>query len=302
MSCDHIRSTFLDRDWSRAMLQEAAAVAEHLQQCPACREAVAQYEELRGLLQFSEPAESSYAGVKGDSPIFAETKIGTVPAKIGTVPHKPQPRRATQWAGAAVLAASLMVGVAGWTLYFCSSEGIGATPQPLAQAIPASAPVARWTQADVDRDVGVFTNVSETFDGRTSWVALGDHATELGLMPLPSHRQGKILLLRLVVLHDNQEKSRTDLVIVPGESANLCVPLDGDRVLHYTIGTTAGKEQRLSFWAEVRTPGCDGETLAAVAAQLKPVSGRMLGAGRLVTPSGSFNVEIVSHEQDLAKL
>jgi cytidyltransferase-like protein len=54
-----------------------------------CRERGLAYRVLRAeeLAGFPELA-GEVAGSEGDSPIFAETKIGTVPAKIGTVPNR----------------------------------------------------------------------------------------------------------------------------------------------------------------------------------------------------------------------
>jgi hypothetical protein len=230
------------------------------------------------------------------------------------VRHVAWRRRSARWSWPAALAASLLAAVAGWAMYLRTARAPGEAagrlpslagakigplappPNSRAAAAPQAAP---WTGAEMEREVGVFTNVSETFEGRTSWVAMGDQAAELGLMPAPSpHR--KLLLLRLTASEGGQSRSRTDLVIVPGENASLDVPFEHGLVLRYYIATTADRDCRLSLWAEVRTPNGDGETLAALATQLRPVPGQSLSAGRLVTSSGGYNLEISFQEKNLS--
>ena len=43
-----------------------------------------------------------------------------------------------------------------------------------------------------------------------------------------------------------------------------------------------------------------GETLAALATSLRPLPGQVLSAGRLVTASGGYNLEISFQEKDLS--
>jgi hypothetical protein len=213
----------------------------------------------------------------------------------------------------AALALSLLIAVTGWAMYLRTASRFGdvarsapspagATTDPLAPPPEGRAAGARqavqWTAADMEQEVGVFATVSETFAGRTSWVAMGDRAAELGLMPAPSQHR-KVILLRLMVSEGDQPRSRTDLVIVPGQHASLDVPFEHGLVLRYDIATTADRDRRLSLWAEVRAPNGDGETLAALATQLRPLPGQLLSAGCLVTSSRGYNLGIVFQEQDL---
>ncbi len=288
MSCEDIRQQFLDRDWDQAALDQAVAMVEHLKQCRECRIALDQYDELRRLLRMDE-----------------------IPPEVADVPDLsiPRPRARRVRPGVVwVVAASLIVGISGWVCYFRGAGGGGPvaqrgippgpdqhTPQPVPLAV---VPAIQFTRADIDREVQVFRNVSEMFDGRTSWVALADQSADMGLMPMPAVPQRKVLLLRLVMSRGMEPRSNIDLVIVPGEEASLEVPFQAGQVLHYQIATTAGKDQRLSLWAEVRTPN-DGETLAALATSLRPLPGQVLSAGRLVTASGGYNLEIASQEKTL---
>ncbi|MGD0900060.1 MAG: hypothetical protein ABR915_19675 [Thermoguttaceae bacterium] len=300
MTCDEIQQCFLDRYWDRAALAEAAAISEHMARCPACCQAADEYDQLRVLL-------------RNPAPI---PKLPTVAPEGPCIitHHAAWPHRPARWGWPAALAMSLLIAVTGWAMYLrtasrpgevagAAPSSAGTTTDPLGQPpdrrVAAARQAVQWTGADVEREVGVFRNVSETFEGRTSWVAMGDQAADLGLMRAPSpHR--RVLLLRLMVSEGDQTRSRMDLVIVPGQDASLDVPFEHGLLLRYHIATTAERACRLSLWAEVRTPNGDGETLAALATQLRPVPGQLLSAGRLVTSSGGYNLEISFQEKDLS--
>jgi predicted anti-sigma-YlaC factor YlaD len=301
MSCDQIRQQFLARDWDRSALDEAVKIVEHLRECSGCREAADDYDRLRHWLRPAEPVP--------DFPAGGLERGGLLP----TV--QPRRRRTLPWAWAAAVAASLLIGLTGWVMYLHmpsparevaqpqprpAGEPMPKTQDPRPENQPAYQHAVQWTHADVERDVQVFTNVSEAFQGRTSWVAMGDHAAELGLMPTTG-RGHKVLLLRLVMTQGDQPRSKVDLVIVPGQDASLNVPFEAGQVLGYHIATTAGANRRLSLWAELRTPNGNGETLAALATQFQPVPGQSLSAGRMVTSSGGYNLEISFQEKEFSE-
>jgi len=296
-SCNEIRQQFLAHDWDTSTLDEAARIAEHLRHCAVCRLAVNDFDQLRHLLRPSEPMPDLPADNLNRPAVLLEAR--------------PRRDRRSDWPWAAALAASLVIGLSGWAMYLHApqpslqaarpqSESKGEPRSNSHEPRPAAAQQAvQWTRADIERDVQVFNNVSETFQGRTSWVAMGDRAADLGLMPAAG-RDRKVLLLRLVMSQGEEPRSTTDLVIVPGQDASLDVPFESGQVLRYHIATTAGAGRRLSLWAEVRTPNGNGETLAALATQLKPVPGQSLSAGRLVTFSGGYNLEICFQENQLS--
>jgi hypothetical protein len=314
MSCEDIRRRLLDRDWDRAALEDAVSLAAHMAGCPACQEAADEYDQLRRLLRITEPVPGEVTGVRSTG--FSRNSAERPPKGVTTNSLFQATNIMTaRWAWAAALAVSLVVGIAGWALYLSPPRGAGQVAQPgpapgggtprhtvpLPNGPDEPPPqVMQWTAADIERGVAVFTNVSQTFQGRTSWVAVGDRAADLGLMPAPAIPQHKVVLLRLVISHDGHQRSRTDLVIVPGQEASLDVPFEAGVVLRYHIATTADADRRLSLWAELRKPSGDGETLAALATQLKPVPGQMLSAGRLVTSSGGYNLEVSFQEKDLS--
>ena len=197
-----------------------------------------------------------------------------------------------------------------------ASQSAG-TP-PAASRQPSAIP--SWTPEDIHRGVQVFQEVSKTFDGRTSWVALGDRSADFGLdtsgidsvglenqtevartPQIAQSDKPKVFLLRLVFFRGSDEKSRTDLVIVAGQNARMDLPLEPGRILHYVIGTTVGEPPKLSLWTEVRSPH-GGETVAVLATQMRPRSGDTLNAGRIMTSSGEYSLEVSFTEETLPGL
>ncbi|MGO8690203.1 MAG: anti-sigma factor family protein [Thermoguttaceae bacterium] len=289
-TCNDIQRKFLDHDWDQAALHDAAAILSHLEQCGECRMAVGQFEQLRSLLRIPGPVPEPPAAVAVQPELLR--RVGRLKAV-----------ERVAWGTATAVSLALGILVAGIQAYLLHGPLVAAAPpKPAAvNSAPASTgslAATPWTGADIKREVQLFDNVSETFDGRASWVAVGDRGSELGLMPASAGKQGKLLLLRLAMSQGQREQSRTDLVIVPGQGANLDVPLGAGQVLHYNIAAPGGKDRRLSLWAEVRSRRDDGETLAALATSLKPVSGQVFSAGRLVTAAGSYNLEVSFDEKD----
>jgi hypothetical protein len=295
-TCHDMQRKFLDHDWDQAALRDAAAIAAHLEQCGECRTAIAEFEQLRGLLRVPSRAP--------EPPAAAALR----PEFLRQVRRLKAAERVARWA---MMALGLGLGIFCSTLHFylLHPSLLAAAPRPVAAGpAPSSATgladsprVAPWTGADIRREVQLFENVSETFDGCTSWVAVGDRGSDLGLMPAPAGKPGKLLLLRLAMSQGQAEKSRTDLVIVPGQGADLDVPFGAGQVLHYNIAAPGSKDRRLSLWAEVRSRPDNGETLAALATSLKPVSGQVFSAGRLVTAAGSYNLDVSFDENDRAQ-
>jgi hypothetical protein len=118
-----------------------------------------------------------------------------------------------------------------------------------------------------------------------------DSASDMGLASQPIARDARILLLRLAMVRGDNVVSRTDLAIVPGQSAILTVPFQQGRTLRYQIGTTTNEPTRMSIWVEVQTPA-GGETLAALATQLDAEPGHAVSAGRLTTAAGMYELQV----------
>jgi hypothetical protein len=345
MNCESYRCNYLDHDWTQSSLADAVAVAKHLRECAECRKSAEEYDQLRQLLSNTDAI--SDLGMSRNSHKKA-------------APSRP---RATWMNLAAAMAPAALAACLGWMICIRTQRPalpqqpgeIGAhdaqTPQgsgnltpsvaaPTSTAGTASAdnmqasrrqPPATdiWTAEDVRRGVQVFQEVSATFDGRTSWVALGDRSAEMGLVSSGVDALGlgnavakgnlfdnvsnqtvpptvgdapagkpRVFLLRLVLSRGREAKSRTDLVIVAGQNARLELPLEPGRIVRYVIGTTAAASTKLSLWTEVRSP-LGGETMAVLATQMQPRSGEAVSAGRVDTASGEYSLEVSFAEAPL---
>ena len=289
-TCNDIQRKFLDHDWDQAALHDAAAILSHLEQCGECRMAVGQFEQLRSLLRIPGPVPKPPAAVAVQPKLLRRSRSAeggrarSLGDRHGGLAGAGHSRRGHTGVSSARPAGGGRAAEAGGRQLRPASTGsLAATP---------------WTGADIKREVQLFDNVSETFDGRASWVAVGDRGSELGLMPASAGKQGKLLLLRLAMSQGQREQSRTDLVIVPGQGATWTCPSGRGRFSITISPPPGGKDRRLSLWAEVRSRRDDGETLAALATSLKPVSGQVFSAGRLVTAAGSYNLEVSFDEKD----
>jgi len=317
MDCEDYCRRYLDNDWTRSSLSDAVKVAEHLCACVACRKAADQYDQVRHVL--------------GSADSLSELRMTRRPAKAASAT-----RPISIWVAAtAAIAPVLAASVIGWMVYVqtqhkgLAKQAAKQPDEPVAFQVAGTQPPATshqppttpsWTAEDIHRGVQVFQEVSATFDGRTSWVALGDRSADFGLdtsnvdsvgldnrvgtSPTPQtvlSVKPRVFLLRLVFFRGRDEKSRTDLVIVAGQNARMDLPLEPGRILHYVIGTTVGAPPKLSLWTEVRSPH-GGETVAVLATQMRPHSGDTLNAGHIMTSSGEYSLEVSFMEETLPGL
>lgn len=332
MHCVDIQREILDRDWDNSALDSASAIMEHLQQevidfgwdwagwnkavevsahvkeCPECEKALLHFDHLRHLLRMPEaPGDHrhvllspSVASEEENSTGHSEQFASTYRAGWGNI-------LAGRNVAALVLTASVVLAVAGWGMYFFYSavnqNSTGHAPSIASQSPTNEKPSAgldarlRLTTKDVARGMSIFSNVSEAFGGRVSWVAVDNHNADLGLMSADG-KQNDAVLLRLVVSSDDRDVSSTDVVIIPGKEASIDVPFESGQVLHYTIMVSPDANRQLSIWTELRTPGEGSSTLAALATTLKLTPHRVLKAGRMVTASGNYGVDVLFAEKE----
>jgi hypothetical protein len=143
---------------------------------------------------------------------------------------------------------------------------------------------------EVAQQVQAFDEVSRVFDRKASWILLANGSSDMGLSSEPVIDQ-KLLLLRLVMSHAGAAISTADLVIVPGQKADLTVPVGRGQSLHYQVATSVRDPNRLSLWAELQTPQGD-RPLASLATTLDLRPGEKLTAGQLVTSAGPYELSI----------
>ena len=113
----------------------------------------------------------------------------------------------------------------------------------------------QFSRKDISEQVAVFHQVSEVFDGKASWIVQAKGTTDVGVVSgaMPAPRE--LLLLRLAMSRSGRTVSKSDLVIVPGQSAKLSVPFENGQNLNYRISTTNSEPTGLRIWAELERPG-----------------------------------------------
>lgn len=274
-TCQVVREALLGCDWTASQRDRMLSLLAHASECSGCRAALQEFDRIRELLP---PAASTPEPAGGWDRFQKDLERG------------PTVRVRTRSWQALALAASLALAVVGWGLY-----GFGMRPsgQPGRGAGGGDFASLEITPQEAQQQAQVFEEVTKAFDQRTTWMLPSDRQTDLGLASNPVDAPHKLLLLRLTVLRADTIISSADLVVVPGQTAQLDVPLEQAQQLHYVVGTSRGDQASLSIWAEVRKPNGGHETLAALATNLPAQPGKVLDAGQLVTSTGQYQFKIV---------
>lgn len=275
MNCDTYRQHLLQLDLSADERRATADALRHLETCADCQRAIAQYEQLQSSLKPDEQTPEPPGGWAA----FENRLLASV-----------EPRRASWFPQTMRLAAAFLLGIliVEAMRLVPSHSTVPAPPSQnptIAQATPA------FTPQEIAQHAQAFNEVSQVFDRRASWVLLANNANDVGVAdgPIADHR--KLLLIRLTMTHANEPVATSDLVIIPGQSASLTVPLQSGNSVHYEIGTTTGDSTRLSLWAELQGKG-HKQALGALATELQVQPDEKLTAGELVTTSGAYQLKV----------
>lgn len=281
MSCKECQESLVRDDWTASMLREAAELQAHIEQCADCRQALADYDRLRDL--FTEQADVTPSGGWRLFEDHLSRRLATL--------AECKPSRRHGWSMAVALAVSLVVGLAGWSLYLlrCKTPA-GPAVAVDTRATESSCDLRRLGADDIANRVALFRQVAEVIDGRIGWVALTPNDTELGVSREPITRQHKVLLLRLMLDHNRQPASSTDLVMLSGESATVTVPLGGTRSVRYHVTAAGNGTNHVSLSAEVCDDARRDRPDAILATHLAPVDGEVIRAGTLRTSEGDYRL------------
>lgn len=292
MSCDSCLQSALDFGWDEPARRRAAEVLDHLRACPACRALLEEFDRLTAVL--AAPGAGDVEPPGGWDAF--ERRLMTAQ------PGSPRGRRFNWIPPVAAVAASILIATAAFT--------IGRSIAPRTAAAPLASNRAESTMATEQRgafeppqlshEVNAFDQVSKVFDGRASWMLVSNGASDVGVAPHPVAAASRdVLLLRLTMTRGGQVASEADVLVVPGQTANLTVPLHADggdagggaHSLHYRIGTSADEPTRLAVWLDINTPQ-GGQPLAALATNLQVEPGRKVTAGQLATSAGDYELTI----------
>lgn len=283
MSCETVRQSLLEFGWDATSRERAAQLLAHLESCPECRQAVNEFDQLGAALKGPSP---------DDEPAGGWTSFEARLSAAAKPAHPMRPR----WlaVAAAVLLATGTFLVGRW------SERSPTRPIAISSA-PETQPDTvqpHFAAHEISQAVNAFEQVSKVFDGRASWMLVSHDSSDVGVAAHPVDSARKVLMLRLTVTRGGKLASDADLLVIPGQTANLTVPIQGGQSLKYRIGTSAGEPTRLTVWLEVATPH-GGEALGALSTNLNLDPGQKVTAGQLATTAGEYELKIAFSRADL---
>ncbi len=260
----------LDCNWDEIQLREAGTILDHLRQCEQCRTALADYDQIRSVLKVSEnEGEPNGGWLALENHLFPLRKMTP----------------SLRWISKITLAASLffVLGFGGGYWWF--------TQKPENSGVFARGP-AQLSTKDINQQVAMFDQISRIYEGKAGWVAVSDKTSDVGVISDKVLSRPQLLLLRLTMSQKKTVVSQADLVIIPGQTAELRVPFFNDQALKYRIRTSSSEPTNLTVWVEVEKPNQDGEVIAALATTLHISSGEVRSAGQMVTSTGGYDLKI----------
>jgi hypothetical protein len=273
MSCESNREVLVGLGTADER-QKLRAALEHEQTCSDCRIAMRDFDRLAGILG---PVAAEEKPMRGWENFERDLQRSFVPHRA----------RLTYWPVA--LAACVLLAVMGFEIGRRSSS----RPQAVA------AQIDRFNPSDLNTNVKAFQQVSQVFDGHASWLLVSHQASDVGIASGQVATMGRVLLLHLSVSRGGVAVSDADLLIVPGQTADLRVPLEADQSLHYRISASTDLPTHLAIWLEA-VGSHSQQTLGALATTLQAEPGEKMNAGELTTSAGSYQLRIGFAEADTA--
>ncbi|MHB1156073.1 MAG: hypothetical protein ACYC26_04460 [Phycisphaerales bacterium] len=282
MNREQIEQTLLDQNITEAALDEHPELAAMVRSDPVLLECLREYDALRAVMR---PNPSTTAETPDDGWAAMTRRMmrpleSTSPMRM---PNHHRLQRIVAWAAIALVAAG------GWMMFMLKNGG------PLPVALDMGGKLA-LSEHDVAQTLAVFSRVTDTLDGKASWLVVSKNNADVGLSADEPGASRHLLLLRLSLLEDGRTVSQADVVIVAGQSATVTLPMDDGRQVRYEIGTTRTKTSgatRLSLWAQLQQrDAVDGEALAALATQLQPRAGQVLSAGEMVIHNDRYELRV----------
>ncbi|MGD8453804.1 MAG: hypothetical protein PVJ57_18475 [Phycisphaerae bacterium] len=279
MNAEIAKQLILDYGWDAEERRRVAVALQWAEEDAECAAAVRDYDQIRASLDHGgDPAATEIPDEPADGWAAFEARLTKTALR----------RPGRIWQHPLALAAALLLGVLlGW-------QAVPRSAAPmLSNEAPPTATLA-FSPAEIDNRVATFRQVAGVFDDRASWVAIAPGASDLGLAAEPDKAPDNLMLLRLALLRGNAVVSQTDMVIVPGHSAELTLPLDDGENVRYLLATSADDPAHLSIYAEFLGRQDQGEALGAVGSDLCIRPGEVCAAGQVLTRQGEYALAVAS--------
>lgn len=278
MRCDATQETFLHHDGLLAERQRVVEAVEHLKGCPACQAALDDYAGLAKLLAPPQAVEAPADGWPAfQNRLHASASAARSAGKV-----------LIGWGPAFAIAAS--IALLATSIIGTSYLNERARTSPTAAQI-TSASLAQFSPAQIPQQVETFAKVSEAFDNRASWMLISDHTSDVGVAQTAVPERS-LVLLRLTLLHAGTIVSHADLVLIPGQQADLSLPSSDGKMLHYRVSASQAAPLSLGLWLGIENAHAASETIAALSTQLPLASGQVVSAGQLATVSGTYELKV----------
>ena len=271
MTKEEIKQALLDYGWDAAERRRIAEILRAVETDEECDRAARDYDLLRSALARPEIEDMPPTGWDEFEDRLTETALS---------------QRSISWWKYTAIAAGLLLAL---VLYRDARQmDQSGTTRPTGAALAGMG----FTVGEISDNAGAFAQVAEVFDRRASWLLLSDEASDVGLVADPQAPASRVLMFRFTVTHGGKTISNADLIIVPGQTADVTVPCSSERQIRYQVATTGESPTRVSLWVELQRDGRAGETLASVATDLAVHPGETLSAGQMATSSGEYSVHL----------
>jgi hypothetical protein len=273
----------IDHDWTAEDLDRAAALSQALRTSPEAQQRLREYDQVRAMLASDDPQTPAPAGGWSE---FQRRMQQAIRDAAPDLPASARPRRVLAVARFALAALILIaIGV---------SLGLFLAPEPEPKDIaPTAANVARSmpTPQEAQQQFDAFTQVAHTLDQRAAWMTFDTVDPTVGLVNVPL-QVDRLLLVRLLAINDQQQSSIRDVLIVPGQEAQVFAFI-GDHEVRYLISTEkgSGSQPPLTLWTEYRGRR-GGATLGVLATQVASGSTPATLVGEMATVAGRVRIYV----------
>ena len=281
---DQIQRAILDGDWTEAKLNEAQRILDHLEAAPDDRDALRQYDALRSALACTD--DDAVAPPGGWQAL--ETSWRDRRAAPGALQTEPRAAVHRWLSWPAAMAAAIVLAAAGWSIVLLRNPG----RDDVTRLAAGASLNFIHSKEEIQQDVRAFEDTQDVYDQRARWVAATSAAADVGLAESPIAIADRLLLLRLTMLRGKNVIAQANLTIVPGQEADLTVPSNTGLAVRFQIATTRDEPTRLTVWTDVRVPGGQDQTLAALATDLRFEPRKVVTAGQWATSTGKYRLEV----------